>query len=162
MILCRIYPFEPFIWSWIAKFFRADFDCVGWNKVSYRTFFNIGFKRLKHFVNHFWVWWYVIQQLFTKMSNILRTLSNNFFWYIAKLSSWYLMISKVLVVKLEWDDLESTHQLCYFFVLLILPLPRRVSTLPFWANNNLLYLDLLRWPSMSLLRDCPFLFMNIF
>ena len=39
---------------------------------------------------------------------------------------------------------------------------RRVSTLPFWAYNNLLYIALLRWPSIAQLYDCPFLFTNIF
>ena len=38
---------------------------------------------------------------------------------------------KVFVVKLEWDHSESVHQRCYFFVLLILPPPRHVSTQPF-------------------------------
>ena len=34
------------------------------------------------------------------------------------------MVSKVLVVKPEWDRLELAHQTCYFFVLLILSLPK--------------------------------------
>ena len=28
------YPFNPFIWYWIAKFFKADLDWICWNKVS--------------------------------------------------------------------------------------------------------------------------------
>ena len=64
--------------------------------------------------------------------------------------------------KREWNHLASTHQRCYMFVLLIFSLPRLVSTLPFWVSNNLLYLALLRWPSIAQLYDCPFLFMNIF
>ena len=72
------------------------------------------------------------------------------------------MASKVLVVKLEWDRLESAHHRCYFFVLLMLSLPKHVSTLPFSAYNNLLYLAFLRWLSIALLHDSPFLFMNIF
>ena len=35
-----------------------------------------------------------------------------------------------------------------------------VSTQPFWAYNNLLYLALLRWLSIALLYDSPFLFMK--
>ena len=72
------------------------------------------------------------------------------------------MFFKVLVVKLEFDRLEMTHQRCYFFVLQILSLPRRVSTMPFSAYNNLLYHALLRWLSIALLYDSSFLFMNVF
>ena len=42
-------------------------------------FFNFVFKRLKHFVNHFWFWWYVIQQPFNKIFNLLHSPSNEFF-----------------------------------------------------------------------------------
>ena len=67
------HPFDHFIRYWIAKFFKADLNCVGWNKVSLFSymFFNFVFKRLKHFVNHFWFWRYVIQQPFTKIFNLL-------------------------------------------------------------------------------------------
>ena len=68
----------------------------------------------------------------------------SFVLYFGYLSSWHLMASKALVVKLEWGHLESTHQICYFSVPLILPLPRHVSTLPFWVYNSLLHLALLR------------------
>ena len=104
---------------------------VGTKYPTFRTFFNFDFKRLKHFVNYFWFWWYVIQQLFTKIFNLLHALSNAIFLYFAYFSSRYLVASKVLVVNLVWDHLKSTHQRCYLFVLLILPLPGRVSTLPF-------------------------------
>ena len=117
-------------------------------------FFNFIFKSLKHFVNHFWFWWYVIKQQFTKIFNLLFIYCLSF---VVPFDG-----SKVLDVKLEWDHSESTHQICYFFVLLVLLLPRRVSTLPFWAYNNLLYLALLRWPSIALLYNCQVLFMNIF
>ena len=119
------------------------------------------FKRLKHCVNHFGFWWYVIQQPFTKFFSLLHTLREEIV-YVFLISTRYLMVPKVMVVKLVWDRLKSTHQICSFFVLLISPLPRHVSTLPFWAYNNLLYLALLRWHSIVLRCDCSFLFMNIF
>ena len=42
-------------------------------------FLNVVFKRLKHFVNHFWFRWYIIQQPFTKIFNLLHTLVKIFF-----------------------------------------------------------------------------------
>ena len=44
---------------------------VGTKYPSFHTFFNFLFKRLKHFVNHFWFWWYVIQQPFINIFNLL-------------------------------------------------------------------------------------------
>ena len=65
-------PFDPFIRYWFAKFFKADLVCVGWSKLwLFINFVNFVFKRLMHCVNHFW--WHVIQQLFTKIVNLLHT-----------------------------------------------------------------------------------------
>ena len=50
-----------------------------WTVLVFVHLFNFGFKRLKHFVNHFWFWWYVIQQPFTKIFNLFHALSNEIF-----------------------------------------------------------------------------------
>ena len=54
-------------------------ELVGTNDHSFHTFFNFVFKKLKHFVNHFWFWWYVIQHPFTKIFNLLHTHSKEIF-----------------------------------------------------------------------------------
>ena len=98
----------------------------------YIIFLNFVFKRLKHFINNFWFWWYVIQQPLAKIFNLLHTHSKDILCLLHVFCSKFLifclvfnailMVSKVLVVILEWDRLESAHQRCYFFVLLILSL----------------------------------------
>ena len=52
---------------------------VGTKYLSFINFFNFVFKRLKHLINHFWFWWYVIQQSFTKIFNLLHIHSKEFF-----------------------------------------------------------------------------------
>ena len=42
-------------------------------------FCNFVFKRLKNFVNHFWFWWYVIQQPLANIFNLLHIHSKEFF-----------------------------------------------------------------------------------
>ena len=101
---------------------------LGTKYLSFHKFFNFLFKRHKHFVNHFWLRWYVIQQPFTKIFNLLHTLNKEIF-YICLTFIMALDGFKVLVVKPEWDHSEWDHQRCYFFVLLISTLPIHVSTL---------------------------------
>ena len=61
------YPFDSSIRYFIANFFNADFDSFNWRKyLAFHTFFNFVFERLEHFVNYFWLWWYVIQQQIPK------------------------------------------------------------------------------------------------
>ena len=46
-------------------------ELIGTEYPSFRTFFNFVFKRLKRLSTTFWFWWYVIQQPFTKIFNLL-------------------------------------------------------------------------------------------
>ena len=52
---------------------------VGTNISLFIHFLNFVFKRLKHFDNHFWFWWYVIQQPLTKIFSLLHAFRNDFF-----------------------------------------------------------------------------------
>ena len=45
----------------------------------YIVFFNYIFKRFESFINHFWFWWYIIQQPITKIFDLLHAFVNEFF-----------------------------------------------------------------------------------
>ena len=55
---------------------------VGTNYLSFHKFLNFVFKRLKHFVNHFWFWWYVIQQHSPKSLIFCITIVKNLFFVL--------------------------------------------------------------------------------
>ena len=76
------------------KFFKADLVRVGWKKLSLFSyiFFNFVFKRLKHFVN-FWFWWYFIQQLLVKICNFLHTNSKEIFRLLHVFAAKFLIFS---------------------------------------------------------------------
>ena len=113
---------------------------VGTNYLSFHKCFNFVFKRLKHFVNHFSFWWYVIQQPLIKSLIFCIPVVKKFVVFCM------IFVAKFLIFCLTFVELFDGLQCVgfktgvglfgigsskmLFFVLLILPLPRRVSTQP--------------------------------